>query len=298
MKPLETGIHADVPMDRYLGQPCAGYAVQATDLKRLWDECPAYAYALWSGNPNAERDEETEAKSFGTAFHTLLLEPQNFDTAYAVKPEGMNLATKEGKAWRADVEAEGKEILSADAFKKMQRMRDEIAAHPMGRKILDRKAMAEATMIAQDPITGLWLKARPDFLMVDAPALGVNLKTANKPNPRQWQRQASELGYHVSAAFTRKVARLVGLHDLLPYAFLVVGSKAPHLPFVATLKDTAMSWGDLIVDTALRRFAECLNADKWPGYADEVAEVDLPPWEENRLQRLHEAGAFTGKEAA
>lgn len=290
--PLPQGIHFGVPMPNYLGQCAPGPAVQGTDLKRLWDECPAYAWGLYSGNPQRDEDEETVATSFGTAFHMLLLEPQEFARAYAIKPDGMNFSTKEGKAWRAEIEAAGLEIVSEAEMKRMQRMKDEIAAHRIGRLILERKAKAEATMIARDPETGLWLKARPDFLMPDAPALTVNLKTANKPNPRAWQRQASDLGYHISAAFTRRVAKLLGLHDALPYAFLVVGSKAPHLPFVATLKDSAMAWGDLIVTRALRTFADCLASGKWPGYADDVIEIDLPPWEEVRLQKMHEAGAF------
>ncbi|WP_374633990.1 PD-(D/E)XK nuclease-like domain-containing protein [Ferrovibrio sp.] len=290
--PLPQGIHFGVPMLHYLAQPCPGPAVQGTDLKRLWDECPAYAWGLYSGNPQRDEDEETVATSFGTAFHMLLLEPHEFARAYAIKPDGMNFSTKEGKAWRAETEAAGLEIVSEAEMKRMQRMKDEIAAHRIGRLILERKAKAEATMIARDPETGLWLKCRPDFLMPDAPALTVNLKTAHKPNPRAWQRQASDLGYHISAAFTRRVAKLVGLHDALPYAFLVVGSKAPHLPFVATLKDSAMAWGDLIVTRALRTFADCLDSGKWPGYADDVIEIDLPPWEEARLQKMHEAGAF------
>lgn len=289
---LEAGIHKYVPMTEYLGQPCKGPAVQGTDLKRLWDECPAYAWGLWSGNPNHFEDEETPATGFGTAFHMLLLEPEEFKAAYALAPEGMNFTTKEGRAFKAEAEAAGREVIAHKAFLRMQRMKDEIAAHRIGRLILERKAKAEATMIARDPETGLWLKCRPDLLMPDAPALTVNLKTANKPNPRAWQRQASDLGYHISAAFTRRVAKLLGLHDALPYAFLVVGSKAPHLPFVATLKDSAMAWGDLIVTRALRTFADCLESGKWPGYADDVIEIDLPPWEEARLQKMHEAGAF------
>ena len=290
------GIFAGIPMADYLGQPCPGPAVQATNLKHLWDECPAYAYALWSGNPRAERDEDTAAKDFGSAFHMLLLEPENFDRAYAVKPDGMTFATKEGKAWRAEQEESGREIITAAEHERMLRMCEEIELHPTGQLVVARKAMAEATMAAQDPETGLWLKARPDLLMTDAPPMAVNLKTAARPNPRLWQRQASDLGYHVSAAFTRRVARLVGLDASLPYAFLVVGSKPPHLPFVATLKDSAMAWGDLIVTAALRRFADCLSSGKWPGYADAVVEIDLPAWEETRLQRLHEAGAFEAPE--
>lgn len=292
------GIYAELPMPAYLGQPCPGPAVQGTDIKRLFDECPAYAFGLWSGNPNRAEEDETEATSFGTAFHMLLLEPENFARAYVVAPEGMNFSTKDGKALKAEAEAAGQEIVSHKAMQRMQRMRDEIAAHPMGRKILDRKAMAEATMVAKCPETGLWLKARPDFLMPDAPALTVNLKTAQRPNPRHWQRQASDLGYHVSAAFTRYVARLLLLHDALPYAFLVAGSKPPHLPFVATLEDAAVGWGDLIVRRGLRTFADCLAAGKWPGYSDEVVTIGLPVWEEKRLQQMHEAGYFTEEKAA
>src|SRR5689334_23413702 len=36
------------------------------------------------------------------------------------------------------------------------------------------------------------------------------------------------------------------------------------------------------VKYALRLWRECLEADEWPGYAQQVAYAELPAWEESR----------------
>ena len=46
--------------------------------------------------------EETDAMRFGTAEHAAVLEPELFKSQYIVKPEGIDMRTKEGKAWRAE----------------------------------------------------------------------------------------------------------------------------------------------------------------------------------------------------
>ena len=43
---------------------------------------------------------------------------------------------------------------------------------------------------------------------------------------------------------------------------------------------------------AIRRFAECLSADKWPGYADDVVQIGLPGWDRKTIDEdptLHSA---------
>jgi PDDEXK-like domain of unknown function (DUF3799) len=75
-------------------------------------------------NPDRE-DEASEAQKLGAHFHALMAGEDDF----AVKPEGMSFATKEGKAWRD--EHEGRtivpEALNVKAKRMIKALRDAVA---------------------------------------------------------------------------------------------------------------------------------------------------------------------------
>lgn len=289
---LTAGIHADVPMTDYLGQPAPGPCVQATDLKRLHERCPAYAFARWTGNPACIDDEhDTDATAFGTAAHCYLVEgAEKFHSLYAVKPEGHDGRTKEGKAWLAAHAAAT--FISADDFDALQAMARMINAHPMARLAL-RDGIPEATAIVQDPETGLWLKCRPDYL---TPRLAVNLKTTMNNGADAFGRQCWSLGYHVSAAMTLDI--LARLGRPVPYAFLSIEKVPPYVPAVRALSDRFIVAGRLIYRRALRRFADCLSNGKWPGYSDEVETLSPTAWQDREIDTLIETEPVQQKDAA
>lgn len=58
---------------------------------------------------------QSEAMNFGSALHCKVLEPEEFDNRFAVKPDGINLTTKTGKEWRENVG--DKKVISNDDLK-------------------------------------------------------------------------------------------------------------------------------------------------------------------------------------
>jgi hypothetical protein len=64
------------------------------------------------------RKEATPAMQFGTLTHKMFEIGSLEELGVTVKPEGMNFATKEGKAWKAD--HAGMEIISADDYRKLK----------------------------------------------------------------------------------------------------------------------------------------------------------------------------------
>lgn len=270
------GIHRSVSFAQYRsGEGLPPNAVSGSDLVAFDTECPAYAHAFWRGNPHREESEHTPATAFGTAAHAFILEGADaFRSRYAVKPEGLNLSTKEGRAWKED--HADLEIITSDAFARIQRMRDGLMAHADARRVLGAGGVAEATMVAQDPETGLWLLARPD-LFIERAGMLVNFKTARSPAPADFERQVWALRYYLSDAFVRHVAKLCGVAKP-SHAFLVVGNEAPHLGYVAALKADAAAWGDRQVRLQLRQFAACVESGHWPGYSAGVLEIALPAY--------------------
>ena len=278
---IADGLHLDIPFDQYLGHGTFGpRAVSGSDLVNYETECPAYAHAFWRGNPARIQSDSTPAMAFGTAAHCYILEGADaFHDRYAVKPEGLNFATREGKAWR-DAQ-EGKSIISFEQHMAILSMRDALITQPDARRLLGAGGQAEVTMIARDPETGLTLLCRPD-LWIGKAGLAVNFKTTANPAPSAWRRTAASLRYDLGDAMFRLVAGLLGVKNP-SHAFMVAGSQAPHLGYVAALSVEAASAADQQLRQILRRFADSVSRDNWPGYSTGILEIGLPAWAANEI---------------
>lgn len=288
MTKLAPGLHPDVPIGVYLADCCPGPSVSGSELIRMDQTCPAVAYAHWTGNPDRLDHEGTAATKLGSALHTLVLEGEPvFRKRYAVKPEGMSLATTDGKAWRRD--QSGKEILSSDDGMAVFAMSRALSRDPVASKAFE-DGIPEATAVMKDPITGLYLRCRPDWLRTSVD-LALNLKTALSAKPDEWRRQAFELGYFVSAAVTVDVLSAVRDRPFAE-AFVIVEKSPPYPCVVCTLSAELIEFGRLIYRKALQRYADCIASGAWPGYSDKVIEVDMPPWAKYRLEEREAAGEF------
>jgi len=160
-------------------------------------------------------------------------------------------------------------------------MRDSLMAQPDARRLLEAGGRAEVTMIAKDPETGLTLLCRPD-LWIGKAGLAVNLKTTANPAPPSWRKTAANLRYDLGDAMFRLVAGLLGVQRP-SHAFMVVGSQAPHLGYVAALSAEAASAADQQLRQILRRFAKSVADNDWPGYTTGVLEIGLPQWAANEI---------------
>ncbi len=278
---IDEGIHHDIDFATYLsGTGIPAPAVSGSDLVNYETECPAHAFAFWRGNPARIHNEPTASMTLGTAAHCYILEGADaFHDRYAVKPEGLNFSTREGRAWRD--EQEGRSIISFDAHMQILAMRDALMAQPDARRLLEAGGRAEVTMIAKDPETGLTLLCRPD-LWIGRAGLAVNLKTTANPAPNAWRKTAANLRYDLGDAMFRLVAGLLGVRRP-SHAFMVVGSNAPHLGYVAALSADAASAADQQLRQILRRFAKSVADNDWPGYTVGVLEIGLPQWAANEI---------------
>ena len=279
MIPLGEGLHFDVPMEVYHGDCAMGLSVSGSTLFKLHDECPAKALASHYLSPRPREDDSTEALDFGEAAHCYLLEgKQVFAERFAVKPEDMSFATKEGKAWKAENAA--KQIITFAQFEQITGMAIGLTMNP-GTAHAFEEGRAEVTAIVQDKETGLWLKSRPDFWR---PKLAINYKTTRSAARERWTRQAWDLGYCVSAALCVDVLKQLG--EPAHYVFIVQEKTAPYLAVARVLSDDHLEAGRMIYRRALRKFADCASKGVWPGYADGVETIPYPSWAEKVLQSI------------
>lgn len=289
----QPGIYPNLAMSLYLAQPCPGPSVSGSELARLDATTPAHFYAQWSGNPDRAPREQTAAMAFGTAFHKYALEGfEAFKAEYAIRPEGMDGRTREGKAWAA--ENAGKPIVTAEELATIRAMTAAMDDKPKTCHLLTW-SRPEVTLIREEG--GVWLKSRPDA-MNDKLRVAVNLKTCEDASEDAVRKAIESYGgsYYVSAALCVDMLKALTGEDWA-YVFVFVEKSAPYESRRVVLKPTVIEWGRMRYRRALATFAECVKSGRWPGYDDATIEADLPPWAEKKLQARHEAGEFT-QEAA
>ena len=278
---INDGIHQDVSFEAYLSaEAFAAPAVSGSDLIAYETECPAHAHAFWRGNPARVHREPSASMMLGTAAHCYILEgAEAFHQRFAVKPEGLNFSTREGKAWRE--EQGDRQIVSFGDHMRIVGMREGLMRNADARRLLEAGGRAEVTMVSKDEETGLTLLCRPDLYIARA-GLAVNLKTTASPAPNAWRKTAANLRYDLGDAMSRLVAGILGIQRP-SHCFMVVGSDEPHLGYVAALAADAASAADQQLRQMLRRFAKSVADDSWPGYTDGVVEIGLPQWAANEI---------------
>lgn len=268
---LTPGIHYGVPFSHYLADPGVSNSMLSAMRKS-----PAHCYALYL-DPERPQQEDTPAMSGGRMTHCFVLERHEFDNRYAVKPEGMSFASKDGKSWRDAVEP-GKEIVTLDAYKgaraqaealmRVKCLRDSFAS---GR--------SEVTVIWIDKETGIRCKARPDHLhfTTSRSVRAVDLKTINDLTHDSVNASVGRYGYHRQQAHYTNGLRAVGL-NVEEFVFAFVSAGYPYLAAGFVIDEEDAEQGHDEVADLLRLYAECSKSGHFPGLGDGYQLASLPKY--------------------
>lgn len=261
------GIVYDMPFDDYL-------AVEAASKSLLNDlaDCP---YTAWAKHINPQRPQfkPTPAMAAGTLAHTLILEPDEAAKRYAVRPAGLDGRTREGREW-AEAHAD-RVIVTAEQWETAQAQRAAVLANEQAAEWLS-KGTAEVSVFWVDAATGVYCKARPDWLHVDRDGRRVmpDLKTASDVSPDGFSRAIATYGYHRQQAhYTSAPCLPVDL-----FAFVAVSSSYPFIAVTYMLDDESLQQGRDEVAELLTTYAECQRSGKWPTYGQGVQSIALPKW--------------------
>jgi len=215
----------------------------------------------------------------GSAVHTSVLEPDEWDANYAVTPAGINRRTNAGKAeWDVFTTAAGsRTVISREDADLVGKITEGVFAHPAAGGLLGLPGKAETSLFWKDAETGLECKCRPDFLLDDGSTI-VDLKTTESASPADFMQSIVKFRYHVQAAwYLHGVEQATGKRPE-QFVFVAVEKRPPFAcaVYVAAPEMVQIGW-----DTAranLNRLAECMAADAWPGYSDQVELINLPAW--------------------
>ena len=204
---VEPGIYFNMDEEAYHnaeGLSCSGIKHLTVSKLNYWHK---------NLNPHKEPEDDTSARRFGKAVHSLALEPERFHSAFAMKlsPEDypgalvtmedmkafleLNGMPKSGKkksdlaerivasgldalVWDIELEKhaslhEGKTFLGKEESRKIEAAAAVLAADPYAKAALSG-GMPEVSFFVRDPETGVMLKSRMDYVR---PRSTVDVKT-------------------------------------------------------------------------------------------------------------------------
>mgnify|MGYP000644432546 CR=1 FL=1 len=262
----------DMPADDY-------HAVDALSNSAL-SKLSTSPFHYWSEYlaPNRPKREPTPSMLAGTLAHCAVLEPGQLFNRYAVKPEGLDTRTKEGKAWAATVPGDCT-VISAEQKATSDAQRAAVIAVPELASVL-ATGHAETSVFWTDSVEGLHCKCRPDWvhMLADGRAVLFDLKTTQDPSPREFAKSVWSYGYHRQAAhYTAGFEAATGI-EVAAFLFGAVSSAYPFIAVPYLLDDDAMQRGREEVRRLLRLYAACCETDTWPAYGEGVQVLSLPAW--------------------
>ena len=226
---------------------------------------------------NSHRKEQTKAMRGGSVLDCLLTEPHQFENRYVMSAYD-EFRTKESKAWRDQMEAEGLQVLKASEFDAAQAQLDAIKSKPEALSLINgaqfQVAFRHATAY---PFAS---KGLIDILPDDGETI-VDLKTCEPSaleSKRSLARHIFDWGYHIQAgAYCEGMAIASGI-ERTQFKFIFVTSKPPFRVAVISLPFPAISYGADLYRNGAKRFAECLERNYWPSIWDGEVEIDLPEY--------------------
>jgi hypothetical protein len=290
-----------LPAEEYHADPVPGGSLSSTGVRKLLaPSCPAL-FRHWLDNPTPT----SETFDIGSAAHQLVL------------GAGPKLVLIEAEEWRTNaVKAEVAAVREAGAiplrpstWDAVHGMAAALAEHPFAGKLFqpgtgrpERTLIWQetATLVNPEPLAEGEMHAVPvrcralvDWLPesvwggLPGPGRRVILpdyKSTASAAPADVEKAIARYGYHIQLAWYLRGLRALGLADERAEGVLVMQEKTP--PYLVTVVQpdaTAMRMADIRIREALDIYAECTATGRWPGYADDVVPVSLPPWETKEL---------------
>jgi len=150
-----------------------------------------------------------------------------------------------------------------------------------------------------DGPSGIHCRARLDWFSHlynrDGRRIIIDYKTGRSAAPSKVERAVMEHGYHMQAAHLIDAVIGTGQDEDAMVLFIFQEKEPPYLCTVFEPHPHSAIWvGRELNDKAREVFAKCNAANHWPGYADDIVEIDLPFWEQQRMERIIGAHPIRG----
>ena len=258
-------IELNMPDEVYHSRP----ELSSTGARRLLESPARYQWDKTHRTQKREFDvgHAVHAKVLGTG---AVVDVLDFD----------NFRTKAAQEARDAAYAAGLVPMLRKDMRPIEGMSEAVLSHPKARALFEQAGNPEVSVFATDPETGVDVKARfdylPDFTVTDPTT--VDLKTARSASPEGFAKSVAEYRYDIQQEWYLNAYSIETGDHSARMQFVVVETAPPYLVGVYPLADEFAELGRGRVRDALNLYAECLAADRWPGYPLDADPLQPPSW--------------------
>lgn len=240
---------------------------------------------------------ETPAMEFGTAYHTFILEPEEFGRNYFIfneneRPEpDKTFGSKLNKEWKDNILMTNRNIIPIEMHKQLCDMRDILMSDFYVRSLLKNGTaeLSHYTEIDSNNYKNIKVKVRPDYLKTDK-RLIVDLKTTNDASLEGFTKNAAKFDYHIQAAFYADVLeQIYGSGKAFTFIFIAQETTYPYAYNVFKASEQMIQIGRYEYEQILDQHQYCLENEEYRGYqvfSDNkfgISELMVPAWKIKEL---------------
>lgn len=258
---IKEGIYSGMPEDVYF----ATFAISNSGLKEF-DIAP-------DRYKRGER-EQKKAQALGKLWHTGLLEPN--DLLKRFMPTDVERFDERTAVYKeAAIKANCRKLIKQPEWDEMERMRGEVRSQG-GALIscLDHPGLqVELSFFWWDYPSRVFCRARADIAILEHGVLG-DVKTCNKAG-EDFKLSVRDWLYHWQASFYTRGMRKLGI-EIAEFPFFAIEKRMPYLYASWYMPRNALDHADKEITRLLMEYRECLDANKWPGYPQEIRTIEYP----------------------
>ncbi len=292
-KITEPGLVMNVPMEFYHSDCCDGPSISSSGLRKIEQESLLHYWDESYLNPDRAPQEESTHFSLGRAAHHLIAGQEGFEKEFSIRPVQFDSwRTKDAKAWRAKEWAEGRTVITPDDIAVIQGLARSLERHPTVKAGI-LSGLVECSGFVKDPVTGVWLKIRADFMPIDS-TVAVDLKTCASADAMSCRRAITDLGYFQQFGLIHDVWALLTGIELTDHVPLFVEKKRPFAVNIKPIGWGSITYGRLLNRRAINKFAVALQTGDWEGYEDDLVTAEILPFAAKRYEDDIENGRMPG----
>lgn len=274
------GFHEDIKADDYHALPWV-----SNSMRRSFREDGPRKFKY--KQDNGISFEGTKATEMGSAFHTLVLEPELFGegVSHWTKPEDVSYYSSSG-AWNsvkkckdfiAEKSAENSlPFFSGDDLKCLRGARNAMFDHPITREILEGAGAAELSMMAEHPTLGLKCKGRTDWQVQDENGKVIVLDLKSNWDLASMAFTIRDKEYDAQQAHYEAMMRWLGVESVVFVFAAIELMEPPHEIRVIQIESSDIIRASEMVETDLIRIHECMESGEWPSRWAESEVITVP----------------------
>jgi hypothetical protein len=230
--------------------------VSASDLKNFLHSPKYYYYEKYQ----KEQKESKKHFHIGSALHELILEPELFESNFAVSPK-FDRRTKDGKAGYDlfELQNEGKTIINEDDMDMIRKMAESSLSNETFVELI-KDSYREVSCYTTDEKTGLKLRLRPDAMAVNKSTI-TDIKSCIDSSIKKFKSDVYNYGYSISASY------YCDFLNRENYVFGAIEKDAPHQLSLFILSDEMIQYGREQYRMGLDLLKWSLDNDFWCDYS-------------------------------